>query len=49
MRMPRLTVFSVTVAVIVLIALGSLVWGLALRSGDSSSEIKDVPITTTER
>jgi hypothetical protein len=49
MSRPRLTAFRVTVAVIVLIALVSLVWGLALRSGDSSSEIEDVPITTAEK
>lgn len=49
MSRPRLTAFRVTIAVIVLIALVSVVWGLALRSGNSSSEIEDVPITTTER
>jgi hypothetical protein len=49
MSRPRLTAFRVTVAVIVLLALVALIWGLALRSGESSSEIEDVPITTTEK
>jgi hypothetical protein len=49
MRRPRLTAFRVTVAVIVLIAVVSLFWGLAFRFGDSSSDIDDVPIATTER
>jgi hypothetical protein len=49
MSRPRLTAFRVTVAVIVLLTLIAIVWGLAVWSGDSSSEIEDVPLTTTER
>jgi flagellar biosynthesis protein FliQ len=45
----RVTAFRVTVAVIVVVALVSLVVGLAFAFGDSSSKIEDVPITTTER
>jgi hypothetical protein len=51
MSRPRLTARRVALAVIVLLALVSLVWGLAFWFGDSSSdnEIQDVPLTTTER
>jgi hypothetical protein len=49
MKRPRLTAFGVTVAVIVLLALISMAWGLAVWFGDSSSDVEDVPITTTEK
>jgi hypothetical protein len=49
MNAPRLTPFRITVGVIILLGFVLLVLGLAFAFGDSSSDIKDVPITTTER